>query len=126
MKNHRIFIEIVTLASAVATGLALLIAFLGVVAEAGQAATEVPTYEGMVTCSSCGAKHSSASGKSAAECARLCVRDGANFALVDGDRSYLLDVQPDVIRSFIGQRARISGGARVDKIRVVTVVKANP
>ena len=120
------WIEFVALASLVAIGLALLIALLGAVAEAAQAATEESTYEGMVTCSRCGARHSTTSGKSAAECARMCVRDGADFALVGSDKTYSLDVQPDVIRVFIGQRARVSGDVRGNQIRVVSIVKANP
>src|ERR1700757_5145243 len=101
MKTIRVWIEIIAVGSVIALGLALLIGTLGA---AGTAAEEsasaqttdpVPadqqTYEGMVTCSRCGAKHPAAAGKTASDCTRLCVHSGQTFALVDGENSYALD-----------------------------------
>ncbi len=42
-------------------------------------------YEGMITDTRCGAKHSAAIGMTAADCTRVCVHGGERFALVDGD-----------------------------------------
>lgn len=130
MRNHRIWIEILLHGTAIACVLSLLIATLG--AAAGGAATEesaqqVPpstneqTYEGMVTCSRCGAKHSAALGQKAADCARTCVRDGANFALIQGNATYLLDGDLGVLGRLAGQRARIVGELNGKTIRISSV-----
>lgn len=135
MRTSWIWIEILMVGSAVALALALLIAVLGVVVEATAEAFPQPetkpaaatqTYEGVITCSRCGARHSARLGKNAAQCARVCIRAGADLALVDGDRMYALDGQPDVVRNVIGQRARIAGVIRGNKIKVVSVQQANP
>jgi hypothetical protein len=127
MRSHRIWIEILLLGTVVACVLALLIASLG--AAAGAAATEESarqatpsttgqTYEGMVTCSRCGAKHTAALGQNAADCARTCVRGGANFALVEGNATYLLDGDLGVLGRLAGQRARIVGELNGKTIRI--------
>lgn len=136
MKLYRFFLEIVMVGAAVAFGLALLLATLGAVAGAagaafGQAqsapavsapAVKEQTYEGMVTCSRCGARHSAAIGKSAGDCTRACVHAGANFALVDGEKTYLLDGDLMRLKRVAGERARISGALDGNTIRVSSVV----
>lgn len=130
MRTHRIWIEILLLATAIACVLAFLIASLGVAA--GAAATEESsqqatpstneqTYEGMVTCSRCGAKHSAALGQKAADCARTCVRDGASFALVEGNATYMLDGDLGILGPLAGQRARIVGELNGKTIRISSV-----
>lgn len=49
------------------------------------------TYVGMITDDHCGARHEMKSGLDPSECARMCVRNGSKYALVDGDRRYTLD-----------------------------------
>ena len=118
MKTNRVWIEIVMLGTAIACALALLFATLG--AAAGVAAGEVflqqqvpvatdQTYEGMVTCSRCGAKHSAALGQTATTCIRVCVHGGAQFALVSADVTYLLDGDLNVLKKLSGQRAHVVG-----------------
>lgn len=130
IKTHRIWIEILLLATAMACVLALLIASLG--AAAGAAATEestpqaMPTtteqsYEGMVTCSRCGAKHSAALGQNAADCARSCVRGGASFVLVEGNANYRLEGDLGVLGRLAGRRARIVGELNGNTIRISSV-----
>jgi hypothetical protein len=127
MNPKHFWIEIVLLAAGIACGLALLFACLGAVAivaaepYAPQAqASEHPqqTYEGMVTCSRCGARHSAASGKTAADCSRSCIRGGSQFALVEGEKTYLLDGDVALVKKFAGQRARIVGAANGHTITV--------
>ena len=118
MSAQRVWIEIVLCVSTFACGLALTLATLGAAAGAAmdvfvpeqtaQAAAE-PNYEGMVTCSRCGARHSSAMGKSAADCVRTCVHQEAAFVLVDGDETYILQSRLDVLKQFAGKRARVAG-----------------
>lgn len=127
IKTHRVWIEILLMATAIACVLALLIASLG--AAAGAAAPEesarqaAPSanpqvHEGMITCSRCGAKHSAALGQKAADCARACVRGGANFALVEGNATYVLDGDLGVLGRLAGQRARVVGELNGNTIRI--------
>ena len=90
MKTNRVWIEIVLLGTALALVLALLIATLGAAADAAMgeeaAGQEAPstsgqTYEGLVTCSRCGARHSASLRQTAADCSRACVRGGASFLM---------------------------------------------
>ena len=79
MNKHRFWIEIVVLGTLIACALALVIATFGVAAgaaanEAGRQQASASTgqsYEGMVTCSRCGAKHSAAMARTATSCARM-------------------------------------------------------
>jgi hypothetical protein len=127
MRTNRVWIEILLLCTAIACALALLIATLGAAAATAEASPqETPspaaqTYEGIVTCSRCGARHSSALGQTAADCARLCVRGGANFALVEADATYLLEGDLSVLGRLAGQRARIVGELNGKTIRISSV-----
>jgi hypothetical protein len=136
MKTNRVWIEIVMFATAIACALALLFATLG--AAAGVAAGEVSVrqqapaikqvpaatdraYEGMVTCSRCGAKHSAALGQTATTCIRLCMHGGAQFALVDADMTYLLDGDLSVLNKLAGRRAHVVGALHGRTIRISSV-----
>jgi len=127
MKAHRFWIQIVMIATLAACALALLIATLAVVAGAAttalqqshtQQTTDEQMYEGVITCSRCGARHSAAMGKSAAGCARACVRQGAKFALVDGDKTYLLDGDLSTLKRLAGQRVGMVGVVRGNIVQV--------
>jgi hypothetical protein len=89
------------------------------------AARRQQTHEGMVTCSRCGAKHSADLGKSAADCARQCVLGGSSYALVDGDRTYNLDGDVQLLKSVAGQRARVVGVIRGNTIKVSSVAASS-
>ncbi len=133
MKTKGPWIESVVLGTAMACALALLIAVLaaGTAALAGrdrsaQATTESGsvqqrTYEGMVTCNRCGAKHSAKLARSATNCTLACVHGGAKFALVDGDKLYQLDGDLSVLKRHAGQRARVVGVMRGDAITVSSI-----
>ena len=130
MKRHRVWIEIVVIGASIALAVALLIASLGFVAAA--AAEQVRAnrindqeYDGMVTCSRCGAKHSSALAKNASVCVRICVHDGANFALIVADSTYLLDGDLIAIKKLAGERAHVVGSLSGDTIKVSSIVSEN-
>ena len=84
-------------------------------AETQQALPSVPspgiatTFSGVVTDSHCGARHLRTSHLSPAECARECVRKGASYVLVDGDRRYVLSGGDEVLRKFAGTRVNVTG-----------------
>jgi hypothetical protein len=129
MKNHRVWLEIVIVAISIACGVALLIATLGAVAglaigAVGQTqnpAVAEQTYEGVVTCSRCGARHSAEIGKAAGDCTRACVHAGEKFALVNGEQNYLLEGDPIWFERAAGERVLITGSAKGNAIRVSSV-----
>jgi hypothetical protein len=141
MQKNRFWIEIVALGTMIACALALLIATLGVGAAAfsGQdnsaappqtspnlGATQAPdgpirTYEGMITCSHCGAQHPPKLDRSAASCTLACIHAGAAFALVDGEKVYQLTGNTPLLKKFAGQRVQLTGVAHGSAIDVSTV-----
>jgi len=76
------------------------------------------TFNGMITDSYCGARHRTKSGQNSADCARACVRKGATYILVDGDRRYRLTGRDDVLDKLAGQRANVTGTRQGDTIAV--------
>ena len=131
MRYHRFWIEIVLLGSAAAIALALLFATLGAAAGAAENARDSsqlnpsipispPSFEGMVTCSRCGAKHSAALDRSASTCVRVCVHAGSSFVLVNAETTYLLDGDLVVLKKLAGQRARVTGTREGQTIKVVS------
>ena len=67
------------------------------------------SFSGVVTDSRCGARHAKNSGKSPAECARACIRDGMQYTLVDGEKVYALHGQMADLDSLAGQRTTVVG-----------------
>jgi len=152
MKTNQIWIESVALGTATACALALLIAVLasgtaavtgrggsgqanesgsGLANESGSVqanetgSVQPRTYEGMVTCTRCGAKHSAKLARTATNCTLTCVHGGAKFALVDGDKLYPLDGDLNILKRLAGQRARVVGVMRGDAITVSSIADEN-
>ncbi len=138
MKAQRIWIEIVLLGSAIALALALFLATIGMAAGMaegrndspqsnsgraanGQRAASEGPFEGMVTCSRCGARHAPELQRPATICVRVCVHGGAKFALVGPDSNYLLDGDFEALKRVAGERARIRGNLRGNTISVRSV-----
>ncbi len=135
MKPNRLWIEIVGPIVLIALAVSLLIAILGAAAGAaagGQesgtsGALQTPvqqTYVGMVTDTRCGARHSAAIGKTASDCTRTCVHDGAKYALVDGDNTYILEGDVVLLRTAAGHRAAIKGDLTGTTIKVSSLAAA--
>ena len=55
-----------------------------------------------------------------AECARLCVREGASYVLVDGERRYKLRGNQESLSKFAGERVKISGTREGSSIQVTS------
>ena len=127
-----------TTALVAALGLALLFASATVayaVAHSLQApatppATDQPApatqkISGMITDSKCAAKHAKNSRKSPAECTRACVRGGAKYTLVDGDKVYVLEGKEDQLDRVAGERATVEGTLDGSTIKVASVSSEN-
>ena len=129
-KTNRFWISIIAIGSGIACALALFIASLGAAAgvavsdestQASNASSDERTYEGLITDTRCGAKHQPSIARSAADCARVCVHAGAQFALIDGDKAYVLDGNLQLLKRIAGQRARIVGSLSGNTITVSSV-----
>ncbi len=79
------------------------------------------TYEGVITDTHCGAKHSAAIGATATDCTIRCVRAGEQFVLVDSETIYLLDGDLGALKRVAGQRVRIVGTLNGKTISVTAV-----
>jgi hypothetical protein len=86
--------------------------------QGGAASGPQQTYEGMITDTHCGAKHDPSIARSATDCVRACVHGGAQFALVFGDRTYILRGDPAVFKRLAGERARVAGTLNGNTITV--------
>ena len=132
MNGRYLWMEILLLGTVVAVALALLLAVLGTGAGVaiGQASPVTPavsgqSFEGMVTCSRCGAKHQPALDQSATTCVRVCVHGGASFALIDDESVYILDGDVPTLKKLAGQRARVTGKRTGNTISVVSITSAS-
>jgi hypothetical protein len=82
---------------------------------------KAPTYEGVITDTHCGAKHSAPLAETAAECTRVCVHAGERFALVDGDKMYVLEGEPAALKRAAGERVTVAGTLNGNTISVISV-----
>lgn len=133
MTKVRFWIEMLALASVMACALALFLATLGAAAGSAAAAelesgppprasaAATQSYEGIITDSHCGARHSATVGMAAADCTRVCVRSGETFALVDGDKTYTLEGEPAALKRVAGQRVKIVGTLNGKTISVAAI-----
>jgi hypothetical protein len=78
-------------------------------------------YEGMITDTHCGAKHQASIGKTASDCARACVHAGAQFALINGDKTYTLSGDLQQLKHAAGSRAKVVGVRHGDTIDVASI-----
>jgi hypothetical protein len=84
------------------------------------------TFTGRVSDSMCGAKHEE--GVDPATCVRACVKKGAHYALVVGDKVYTLDTSNqsnlEALNKLAWEQARVTGTANGDTIEVKSVAGA--
>jgi hypothetical protein len=111
MKRNRMF---TAFALAVVVALTLLV-------EAQTAVKQRLT--GVVTDSMCGAKHMIA-GRTDAECTRICVKQGMQYALLVGDKLYTLQGDTAAIDKYAGQRATATGTVDGNTVKVDMIKSA--
>jgi hypothetical protein len=63
--------------------------------------------------------------QSAAGCTKICLKRGAGFSLVDGEKVYKLEDGTDDLDKFAGERVTISGILNGDTIKVTSVATTN-
>lgn len=80
--------------------------------------SDLATFSGLVTDSYCGARHQRHSNLTPQDCARMCLRNGAAYVLVDGDHRYKLNGSEDSLSKLLGARASITGIRQGETISV--------
>lgn len=97
---------------------------VGVAVVPALAAGKSQTLTGVVSDAMCGAKHEEMPTKPA-ECTRACVKHGANYALVVGDKVYTLQTSDQAalakLNDLAGAKAKVSGDVDGTTITVKSV-----
>ena len=83
----------------------------------GNLSSQEAIFTGLVTDDHCGAKHKD-QGKNPSECARMCVRNGAKYSLINGDKTYALAGDAAQLDQFAGQRVSVAGTLEGTTIKV--------
>jgi hypothetical protein len=81
------------------------------------------TFVGLISDSACGPRHK-LKDKSAEECTRTCVRNGAQYALVAGGKVYVVQGKENDLAYLAGQKAKITGTLSGNTIAVASVEPA--
>jgi len=79
------------------------------------------TFSGVITDDHCAARHDMGSGMGASECTRVCVHRGANYVLVDGDKSYRLEGNNTQLGIYSGTRVELTGSLAGNRIQVSSI-----
>jgi hypothetical protein len=81
------------------------------------------TLTGVITDTMCGATHMMKD-KSAAECTRICVKQGMQYGLLVGKKVYALQGDTAVIDKLAGQRATVTGTVNGNNLKVDEIKRA--
>lgn len=84
------------------------------------------TLTGVLTDSKCAARHPGNSGMSPEQCARFCIKQGASWALVDGDAVYIIKGDSPNFDPMAGERVKITGHVEGNNIQVQSIESASP
>ncbi len=99
----------------------LLAAVLTLVASFASAATQ--TLTGLLTDDMCGKKHTMMPGKTDSECVRACVKSGSNYALLVGDKLYLLKGDTNRFDQLAGKKVKVSGDVNGSALSVSSITE---
>jgi hypothetical protein len=103
-------------------GLALQSVIVALVASYALAAPQ--TLTGIVTDSMCGKKHTMMPGKPDSECIRACVKAGSKYALLVGEKVYVLNGDAKQIDQFAGKRVNVTGNVSGTTITLASITQA--
>ena len=81
------------------------------------------TLTGVISDSMCGAQHM-AKDKSAAESTRECVKQGSDYALVVGNKVYILKGNTAALDKYAGQRVTVKGTVSGNTVNAESVSPA--
>ena len=83
--------------------------------------SDITSFSGLITDSYCGARHQRHSNLTPEDCARLCIRNGASYVLVNGHHRYILSGNKESLNKLLGTRATVTGTLAGDTIEVNSV-----
>jgi hypothetical protein len=78
------------------------------------------TFTGVISDSMCKQKHMMA-GKTDAQCAEECVKAGASYLLIAGDKVYTLSAKKELVAPFAGKKVHIQGNLQGASITVTAI-----
>jgi len=107
MKNKKMLVAVAVLS-------ALLMPALRMANAAAQ------TFTGVISDSMCKQKHMMP-GKTDAECTEECVKAGASYVLVSGDKVYTLSAKKGIITPFAGKKVQVQGDLKNNAITVTEI-----
>ena len=81
------------------------------------------TLTGIVTDDMCGKKHTMMPGKPDSECIRACVKAGSKYALLVGDKIYVLKGDAKQIDAFAGKRVKVAGDVSGTTITLASITQ---
>lgn len=82
------------------------------------------TLIGVVTDDMCGRKHAMMPGKPDSECVRACVKAGSKYALLVGDRVYVLKGDAKQFDPFAGKKVKVAGDVSGTTITLASITAA--
>ena len=131
MKSRRFWFHTIGLSVSVAVMFAVIIALLTATAvlalgQKDPADSQLQTLTGVLTDSRCGGRHPSASKMASMQCTLFCIKQGASWALVDGDAVYVLKGDSPAFNKVAGQRVKLTGIVEGNSIQVHSVEPISP
>ncbi|MFB3815586.1 MAG: hypothetical protein ACE14L_15895 [Terriglobales bacterium] len=103
-------------------GLAVLLTVLLLMASVAVAAPQ--TLTGVVTDDMCGKKHTMMPGKPDSECIRACVKAGSKYALLSGDKVYVLKGDAKQFDQLAGKKVKVAGDVTGTTVAVSSIAEA--
>jgi hypothetical protein len=82
------------------------------------------TFTGVVTDDMCGKKHTMMPGKPDSKCIRACVKAGSKYALLVGDKIYVLRGDVKQIDHFAGKKVKAAGDVSGNTITLASITEA--
>ena len=77
-------------------------------------------FTGVVSDDMCKQKHMMP-GHSDADCTRACVKSGSKYALVAGDKIFILKGDARQIEKFVGKKVSVTGEVAGDRLQVASI-----
>ena len=78
----------------------------------------ISSFSGLITDSSCGARHQHHSNLTPEDCARACIRNGASYVLVNERHRYSLSGNEESLNKLLGTRTTVTGTLQGETISV--------
>ncbi len=82
------------------------------------------TLTGVVTDDMCGKKHTMMPGKPDSECVRACVKAGSSYALLSGDKVFILKGADKQLEQLAGKKVKVTGEVTGTTIAVSSIAEA--